>query len=85
MGEAIVELAKELTLALIRRGDVSPEDLQGTLQKTYTTLSALKVQEESETSTRNTAKTILRMQKGVIMGQKYSLHQEIPMRTPKPL
>jgi predicted transcriptional regulator len=50
MGESIVELAKELTLALIQRGNVSPEDLQATLQKTYTTLRALKVQEESATS-----------------------------------
>ena len=42
-----LELAKELTLALIQTGNVAPEDMQETLQKTYATLTALKAQEES--------------------------------------
>jgi len=46
MAPSILELAKELTLALVKTGNVSFEDLQDTLQKTYTTLIALKVQEE---------------------------------------
>ena len=49
MTPSLVDLAKELTLALVQTGNVAPEDIQETLQKTYTTLSALKVQEESET------------------------------------
>ena len=46
MAPSILELAKELTLALVQTGNVSFEDMQETLQKTYTTLTALKVQEE---------------------------------------
>ena len=46
MAPSILELAKELTLALVQTGNVSFEDMQDTLQKTYTTLTALKVQEE---------------------------------------
>jgi predicted transcriptional regulator len=47
MPESVVELAKELTLALIETGNVAPEDMQETLQKTYATLTALKIHEES--------------------------------------
>ena len=47
MSQSVVELAKELTLALIETGNIAPEDMQDTLQKTYTTLTALKAQEES--------------------------------------
>jgi predicted transcriptional regulator len=47
MSQSVVELAKELTLALIETGNVAPEDMQETLQKTYATLTALKAQEES--------------------------------------
>jgi predicted transcriptional regulator len=47
MSQSVVELAKELTLALIETGNVPPEDMQKTLQKTYATLTALKAQEES--------------------------------------
>ena len=51
MSQSVVELAKELTMALIETGKVAPDDMQETLQKTYTTLTALKAQEESGTST----------------------------------
>jgi predicted transcriptional regulator len=47
----VVELAKELTLALIETGNVAPDDMQETLQKTYTTLTALKMQEETGSAT----------------------------------
>jgi predicted transcriptional regulator len=46
----MVELAKELTLVLVQRGNVSPENMQDTLQSTYATLATLKAQEESGTS-----------------------------------
>jgi predicted transcriptional regulator len=46
MAPSILELAKELTLALVQTGNITFEDMQDTLQKTYTTLTALKVQEE---------------------------------------
>jgi hypothetical protein len=42
MPQSLVEIAKELTLALIQTGAIRPEDMQETLQKTYATLSALK-------------------------------------------
>jgi predicted transcriptional regulator len=50
MAQSMVELAKELTLALVQRGNVSPENMQEILQSTYATLATLKVQEESSTS-----------------------------------
>jgi predicted transcriptional regulator len=46
MSQSLVEVAKELTLALIATGNVDSEDMQETLQKTYATLTALKAQEE---------------------------------------
>jgi predicted transcriptional regulator len=51
MAQSLVELANELTLALVQTGNVSAEDIQETLEKTYATLRALKAQEESGTST----------------------------------
>jgi predicted transcriptional regulator len=47
MSESLLEIAKELTLALIETGNVPPDDMQDTLQKTYATLAALKAQEET--------------------------------------
>jgi predicted transcriptional regulator len=47
MSQSLVEVAKELTLALIATGNVAPDDMQEMLQKTYATLTALKAQEES--------------------------------------
>ena len=51
MSQSVVELAKELTLALIETGNVAPNDMQETLQKTHAILTALKAQEESDVST----------------------------------
>jgi predicted transcriptional regulator len=47
MPQSLVEIAKDLTAALIETMTISPEDMQETLQKTHTTLTALKAQEES--------------------------------------
>jgi predicted transcriptional regulator len=47
MPQSLMELAKELTLALIQTDNLLPKDMQETLQKTYATLRALKAQEES--------------------------------------
>jgi predicted transcriptional regulator len=49
MSQSVVEIAKDLTLALIETGNMPPEDMQATLEKTYTTLTALKAQEASGT------------------------------------
>ena len=49
MPQSLVEIAKDLTAALIETMTISPEDMQETLQQTYATLSALKAQEESGT------------------------------------
>jgi predicted transcriptional regulator len=46
----LVELAKELALALIETGYVLPDNVQETLEKTHATLSALKAQEEMGTT-----------------------------------
>ena len=51
MSQSMVEIAKELTLALVETGNMPPEDMQDALQKTYATLAALKAQEESGVST----------------------------------
>ena len=50
MPQSLVEIAKELTLALIETESIPPEDMQETLQKTHATLSALKAQEEMGTT-----------------------------------
>ena len=49
MWQSLVELATELTMALIEKRNISPEDMQDTLQKTHATLTALKAQEEAGT------------------------------------
>jgi len=46
MPQSLIELAKELTLAMLQTDNLLPEDMQEMLQKTYATLSALKAQEE---------------------------------------
>ena len=47
MPQSLIELTKELTVALIQTGSLLPKDVQETLQKTHTTLTALKAQEAS--------------------------------------
>jgi predicted transcriptional regulator len=47
MPQSLVEIVKDLTMALVETGNILPEDMQETLQKIYATLSALKAQEES--------------------------------------
>jgi predicted transcriptional regulator len=49
MPQSALEIAKELTMALIETGNVPPEDMQDTLQKTHATLTALKAQEAAGT------------------------------------
>jgi predicted transcriptional regulator len=51
MTPSLVNLTKELTLALVRTGNVTAEDMQDTLQETYATLTALKAQDESDAPT----------------------------------
>jgi predicted transcriptional regulator len=51
MVQSMVELAKDLTIAVIGKRNISAEAMQETLQKTYATLTALKAQEESGVST----------------------------------
>ena len=59
MPQSLMELAKELTLALIQTDNLLPEAMQETLQKTHATLSALKAQEESGVSTPASASKIV--------------------------
>jgi predicted transcriptional regulator len=50
MRQSVLEIAKELSLALIETGNVPPEDMQDTLQRTHATLTALKAQEAAGTT-----------------------------------
>jgi predicted transcriptional regulator len=47
MAQSILEMATELTTALIQAGEISPEKLQETLQKTYTSLMELQTKGEN--------------------------------------
>jgi predicted transcriptional regulator len=58
MPQSTLEIAKELTLALIETGNVPPEDMQDTLQKTHATLAALKAQEETGSGTVKTQEPV---------------------------
>ena len=51
MPQSALEIAKDLTLALVESGSLSANDMQDTLQKTYATLAVLKAQEETGAST----------------------------------
>jgi predicted transcriptional regulator len=47
MAQSILEMTTELTTALIQAGEIPPEKLQDTLQKTYTSLIELQTQGEN--------------------------------------
>jgi len=51
MPQTLVEIANELTLALIQTWSMSPDSMQETLQQTYAMLTTLKVQEETGPTT----------------------------------
>jgi predicted transcriptional regulator len=51
MPQSLIELATELTVALIQTGSLLPKDVQETLQQTYAMLRTLKVQEETGPAT----------------------------------
>jgi predicted transcriptional regulator len=51
MAQTLVEMTKDLTRTLLEAGHLSAEDMQHTLQSTYTTLATLKAQEETGIST----------------------------------
>ena len=46
MTQPIVEMAKDLVMALIKENLIEPEDMQKELQKTHASLLALKAREE---------------------------------------
>jgi predicted transcriptional regulator len=48
MPQSTVEMAKDLTLALVETRSIPPDSIQETLQKTYATLTTLKAQEAGE-------------------------------------
>jgi predicted transcriptional regulator len=48
MAQTLLEMAKDLTRSLVETGSLSAEVMQATLQKTHTTLTALKAQEEPD-------------------------------------
>ena len=47
MAQSILEMAKDLVMALIQSGALSPEDMHKELQKTYAGLDELNVQEDA--------------------------------------
>jgi predicted transcriptional regulator len=50
MPQSVLEIAKELTMAFIERGNLRPEDMQDTLLKTHASLLTLKAQESFGTT-----------------------------------
>jgi predicted transcriptional regulator len=50
MAQTLLEMTKDLTRSLVETGMLSAEDVQETLQKTHTTLTALKAHEEIGTT-----------------------------------
>jgi predicted transcriptional regulator len=58
MPQSVLEIAKDLTLALVGAGRLSAADIQDTLQKTYATLAVLKAQEETGSGTIRTQEPI---------------------------
>ena len=50
MSQSLLEMAKDLVLAQIEAHRLSPEEMQTALQQTYSSLLALKAQEDSEGS-----------------------------------
>ena len=50
MAQTLVEMAKDLTRTLVETGRLSAEDLQHTLQSTYTMLTTLRGREETGVS-----------------------------------
>ena len=47
MAQSVLEMAKDLVMAQIKAGGIAPEELQDSLQKTYSNLLELKAQEEA--------------------------------------
>lgn len=47
MPQTVLEMAKDLVMAQIQAGQLSPDEMQDALQKTYASLMALKAQEET--------------------------------------
>lgn len=58
MPKSLLEMATELVQAQVQAGQLSPEVMQDALQSTYTTLLALKTQEETGASTTATPQTV---------------------------
>ncbi len=46
VGQSVLEMAKDLVMAQIQAGVLSPEDMHEALKQTYTNLMALKVEED---------------------------------------
>jgi predicted transcriptional regulator len=50
LSQSFLEMAKDLVLAQIQSHKLSPEEMHPVLQQTYTSLQALKMQEDSQSS-----------------------------------
>jgi predicted transcriptional regulator len=50
MSQSVLEMTKDLVLAQIQTGSLSPDDMQGALHHIYQSLMSLKSREESESS-----------------------------------
>ncbi|PON12687.1 hypothetical protein C2W62_38310 [Candidatus Entotheonella serta] len=59
MTQPIVEMAKDLVMALIKENLIEPEDMQKELQKTHASLLSLKAKEEgNDTSSESTERSL---------------------------
>jgi predicted transcriptional regulator len=59
MAQSLLEMAKDLVMAQIQAGSLSPEDMQKELQRTYANLLDLKIKEESGDSSVAVAPKVL--------------------------
>ena len=55
MAQELLEMAKDLVMAMIRSNQVSPDEMQKELHKTYTSLSALQAKESGGEASGNVA------------------------------
>ena len=70
MAQELVEMAKDLVMAMIRSNQISPDDMQKELHNTYTSLVALQANETGAGASGNVASSVVDWRKSI---KKYSV------------
>jgi len=65
MGEALIEMAKDLVMAMIRSNQISPDDMQKELQRTYSSLLALQSREAGGEASGDGASSVVDWRKSI--------------------